>query len=444
MFYKNSNIIKALILLPPIALAGSLDSPAPPGDPASAMYPLSEICNRLDTGAQGTKRSVIEVTSGPGPGGCTLNDVMEKAPVKDNGNGVQPGEVIAGKQYWGLTDNWGSQTGTMPNQGTVTITPTTTDQPIAGGYHSGSGVVKGEPNLSPENIRAGVTLFGITGTYTSAPCPACPACECPTCPTCQVCPTCPDSTPTPTPTPTPSSGSFRDTLADGSQGPEMVWISAGTFRMGDIQGGGYSDEQPVHSVSVNRFAMGRYEVTFAEYDKFADATGRGKPDDEGWGRGNRPVMRVSWHDATAYAAWLSTETGQQYRLPTEAEWEYAARAGTETKYWWGNEIGSNQANCSNSSCGDSFQYTAPIGSFAANPFGLYDTAGNVWEWTCSEYTDSYNGKEEYCGSGDSWQPVIRGGSWNFAAWYVRAADRGRYSLVYRYGYVGFRLARISL
>ncbi|RKZ74987.1 MAG: hypothetical protein DRQ57_09055 [Gammaproteobacteria bacterium] len=165
MFYKNANIIKALILLPPIALAGSLDSPAPPGDPASAMYPLSEICNRMDTGAPGAKRSVIEVTSGPGPGGCTLNDVMEKAPVKDNGNGVQPGEVTAGKQYWGLTDNWGPQTGTMPNQGAITLTPTTSDQPIAAGYHNGSGVVKGVQNLAPENIRAGVTILGITGTF---------------------------------------------------------------------------------------------------------------------------------------------------------------------------------------------------------------------------------------------------------------------------------------
>jgi hypothetical protein len=91
------------------------------------------------------------------------------------------------------------------------------------------------------------------------------------------------------------------------------------------------------------FAMGRYEVTFAEYDKFAQATGREKPSDEGWGRGNRPVINVSWHEATAYAKWLSQQTGQQYRLPTEAEWEYAARAGKTTKYWWGNQIGSNKA-----------------------------------------------------------------------------------------------------
>ncbi|MCK5521795.1 MAG: SUMF1/EgtB/PvdO family nonheme iron enzyme [Thiomargarita sp.] len=204
----------------------------------------------------------------------------------------------------------------------------------------------------------------------------------------------------------------------------MVMIPAGSFQMGDIQGGGDSDELPVHWVSVNAFAMGRYEVTFAEYDRFADATGRGKPDDEGWGRGNRPVINVSWNDATAYTAWLSTQTGKAYRLPTEAEWEYAARAGTEKKYWWGNDIGSNQANCSGDYCGDSFEYTALVGSFAANPYGLYDTVGNVWEWTCSEYESSYNGKEEYCGSGDSWQPVVRGGSWYYGPGGVRRTVTG--------------------
>jgi formylglycine-generating enzyme required for sulfatase activity len=182
---------------------------------------------------------------------------------------------------------------------------------------------------------------------------------------------------------------FRDRLKDGSQGPEMVWIPAGSFRMGDLQGGGSSDEKPIHRVSVSRFAIGKYEVTFAEYDKFAQATGRKKPYDEGWGRGNRPVINVSWYDATAYAEWLSKQTGQQYRLPTEAEWEYAARAGTTTKYWWGNTASHEYANYGAESWGplakgkDRWEYTAPVGSFAANPFGIYDTVGNVWEWTCS-------------------------------------------------------------
>ncbi len=239
---------------------------------------------------------------------------------------------------------------------------------------------------------------------------------------------------------------FRDRLKDGGFGPEMVRIPAGRFRMGDIQGGGGSNEKPVHRVSVSEFAMGRYEVTFAEYDKFAQATGRKKPDDEGWGRGNRPVINVSWNDAVAYAKWLSQQTGKQYRLPTEAEWEYAARAGTETKYWWGNKIGKNRAACDG--CGakwgwDAKKMTAPVGSFSANPFGLYDTVGNVWEWTCSKYEDKYNGQEKRC-TGENRQPVIRGGSWSDEPWGVRAALRLRNSHDGRYDSVGFRLARITL
>jgi formylglycine-generating enzyme required for sulfatase activity len=238
--------------------------------------------------------------------------------------------------------------------------------------------------------------------------------------------------------------SFRDTLKDGNLGPEMVMIPAGTFRMGDIQGGGYDNEQPVHEVSVGQFAMGKYEVTFAEYDKFAEATGRNKPDDQGWGRGNRPVINVSWHDATAYAAWLSDQTGKQYRLPTEAEWEYAARAGTETKYWWGNEIGKNKANCYSDYCGDSFDYTSPVGSFAANPFGLYDTSGNVWEWTCSEYEESYKGKEKVCiNENTNIYRVLRGGSWGSNPRNLRTASRSGGNPDDRGGSYGFRLVRAA-
>jgi formylglycine-generating enzyme required for sulfatase activity len=233
---------------------------------------------------------------------------------------------------------------------------------------------------------------------------------------------------------------FQDTLQDGSLGPEMVWIPAGTFRMGDIQGGGDSDEQPVHEVSVDGFAMGRFEVTFAEYDKFVEATGREKPDDEGWGRDDRPVIDVSWHDATAYAEWLSEQTGHTYRLPTEAEWEYSARAGTETKYWWGNEIGSNKANCLSSYYGDSFDYTAPVGSFDANQFGLYDTVGNLLEWTCSSYASSYNGEELQCVDNASLF-VLRGGSWSNDDRWSRAASRIGGRPAERYRFVGFRLAR---
>ncbi|TGO01969.1 hypothetical protein PN36_32970 [Candidatus Thiomargarita nelsonii] len=234
---------------------------------------------------------------------------------------------------------------------------------------------------------------------------------------------------------------FQDTLQDASIGPEMVWIPAGTFRMGDIQGDGYSNELPVHEVSMDDFAMGRYEVTFAEYDKFAEATGRAKPDDQGWGRDNRPVINVSWDDAVAYANWLSQQTDKEYRLPTGAEWEYVARAGTETKYWWGNEISTNQANCQNSDCADSFDYTAPVGSFESNPFGLYDMAGNVWEWSCSSYDSRYNGQEQECATE---QPrVVRGGSWRDSASYCRSAFHSFLSPDLGGDTFGFRLVRMA-
>ncbi len=245
---------------------------------------------------------------------------------------------------------------------------------------------------------------------------------------------------------TPPAGTrFRDRLADGSPGPQMVWLPAGRFQMGDLQGGGDSDEQPVHWVSVQRFAIGTHEVTFAEYDRFAQATGRQKPTDRGWGRGKRPVINVSWDDATAYAEWLTQQTDRQYRLPTEAEWEYAARAGTTTKYWWGNDIGRNRAACDG--CGakwgwDAKRMTAPVGSFSANPWGLYDTVGNVWEWTCSEFENKYTGIENKCISQKSGSPrALRGGAWNYGPGSVRAAYRGRYSRDDRDYDVGLRLAR---
>jgi len=235
---------------------------------------------------------------------------------------------------------------------------------------------------------------------------------------------------------------FRDTLKKGSQGPQMVRIPAGSFQMGSKNGS--SDEKPVHQVSLSAFALGKYEVTFAEYDKFAQATGKSKPSDQGWGRGNRPVINVSWHDAVAYAKWLSQQTGHTYRLPTEAEWEYAARAGTTTKYWWGNQIGSNKANCGNSHCGDSFQYTAPVGSFRPNQFGIYDTVGNVWEWCYDIYSGDYyssSPRSNPKGPSTGRARVLRGGAWNGAAQYARAGGRNSDSPDDRSDALGFRLAR---
>ncbi|MDM8558256.1 SUMF1/EgtB/PvdO family nonheme iron enzyme [Candidatus Parabeggiatoa sp. HSG14] len=270
---------------------------------------------------------------------------------------------------------------------------------------------------------------------------------------------------------------FRDRLKDGSQGPEMVWIPAGTFRMGDIQGGGYDSEKPVHSVSVNRFSMGRYEVTVGEFRRFVNATryktdaekgdGCYVYDDGSWGKqkdanwrnpyfsqkDNQPVVCVSWNDATAYTEWLSQQTGEQYRLPTEAEWEYAARAGTETKYWWGNIASHEYANYGKDKCCDGlakgkdrWKYTSPVGSFQPNPFGLYDTVGNVWEWTCSEYENRYKGKEKQCLSknraNNEYRLSFRGGAWYYLARRLRSAYRVRGEPAFRGGGLGFRVARL--
>ncbi len=236
---------------------------------------------------------------------------------------------------------------------------------------------------------------------------------------------------------------FRDRLEKGGAGPEMVWIPAGRFKMGDIQGVGNTDEQPVHEVTVEGFAMGIYEITFEDYDRFVKVTGHRKPNDNGWGRKNRPVIWVSWQEATLYAEWLSEQTGRHYRLPTESEWEYAARAGTETIYGWGNEIGSNRANCAGSGSQWSNLQTAPVGSFKANPFGLYDIVGNAWEWTCSAYQFRYLGGEQGCvDKKKSNYRVLRGGSWFLDPKLCRVAIRNRGHSYSMYDNVGFRVVAV--
>ena len=151
---------------------------------------------------------------------------------------------------------------------------------------------------------------------------------------------------------------FATASRSGGEGPEMVVIPAGSFHMGDVQGGGDKDEVPVRTVKIQKpFAVGRYEVTFEEYDQFAKAANRQLSSDEGWGRGRRPVINVSWQDAVEYAKWLSEQTGRRYRLPTEAEWEYAARGGKETVYWWGNDWVKGMANCIG--CGSQWDKNRP-------------------------------------------------------------------------------------
>lgn len=227
--------------------------------------------------------------------------------------------------------------------------------------------------------------------------------------------------------------------------PEMVVIPAGHFQMGCVSGINCgSDEKPVHEVKIASFALSKYEVTFEEYDAFTDATGRERADDRGWGRGQRPVINVSWYDAMAYAAWLSKQTGKTYRLPSEAEWEYAARAGTTTKYSWGNEIGINRANCDG--CGSQWdnKMTAPVGSFEANSWGLYDMHGNVWEWVQDCWNENYEGAPA---DGSAWTPgdcsgrVLRGGSWYTDPGSLRSAIRFSYTTGFRFSGFGFRVLR---
>ena len=237
---------------------------------------------------------------------------------------------------------------------------------------------------------------------------------------------------------------FQDRLSSGGLGPKMAVIPAGSFLMGSPpdEPQRYSDEGPQHRVSFAQpFAIGVYAVTFDEYDRFCDATGREKPSDSGWGRGSRPVTNVSWEDAQAYCQWLSLQTGKTYRLPSEAEWEYAARAGTSSAYWWGDQIGDNRANCDGSGSQWSKKQTAPVGSFPANPWGLHDTVGNVREWVQDKWHGDYTGAPA---DGSAWQTgdearVVRGGSWFDGAGYVRCAYRLRHLPGDRYSSLGLRL-----
>ncbi|GAA5525413.1 serine/threonine-protein kinase PknD [Microbulbifer aestuariivivens] len=225
-------------------------------------------------------------------------------------------------------------------------------------------------------------------------------------------------------------------------GNEMIPIPGGSFVMGDDDS--IAEEKPAHRVAIKSFAMSRYEVTFAQYDAFAAATGRPKPDDEGWGRGNRPVINVSWGDATAYAQWLSKETGKRFRLPSEAEWEYAARAGSSSNYSWGDKVYCSQARFSGSpgyDCGNEDQ-TVPVGSFAANDFGLHDMHGNVYEWAQDCKNESYIGAPVNGAawtSGDCTKRALRGGSWAKASWLMNSEFRDWGPVSLRDNDVGIRL-----
>ncbi|MCP4698714.1 MAG: SUMF1/EgtB/PvdO family nonheme iron enzyme [Gammaproteobacteria bacterium] len=234
---------------------------------------------------------------------------------------------------------------------------------------------------------------------------------------------------------------LRDNLREGGYGPEMALISGGVFKMGDIQGTGEENERPVHEVSVDMFAIGRYAVTFEEYDRFAKATGLDKPEDKGWGRGIRPAINVSWENATAYCKWLTDMSGEHYRLPTEAEWEYACRAGSEAAYFFGEDIrllGDYAWYQKNSR-----QKIHPAGEKKPNAWGLYDMHGNVWEWV-HEQLRRYREDSlmEPGGPGAGSDRVIRGGGWDDTAHDCRSALRNWFDPDYHNNDLGFRLARI--
>jgi serine/threonine-protein kinase len=234
--------------------------------------------------------------------------------------------------------------------------------------------------------------------------------------------------------------------------PDMVVIAGGGFRMGSPpdQEGAESNEQPVHPVEVPRFALGRTEVTFDEWRACVDDGGCDfMPADEGWGTGRRPVVNVSWGDALAYLRWLSRRTGRDYRLPTEAEWEYAVRAGSGTRFHTGPCITSAQANFDGrrpiGDCPQSgaVQRTMPVASYPENAFGLFDMHGNVREWTRDCWNDNYLGAPSDGSAwltGDCSRPVIRGGSWRGSERAARSANRTRPSGSFTDAQTGFRAA----
>ena len=240
---------------------------------------------------------------------------------------------------------------------------------------------------------------------------------------------------------------------DCSACPKMVAVPPGSFQMGSPEEeGGSSAERPVHEVTINYLlAVGVHEVTFAEWDYCVDQGGCGnyRPNDEGWGRGNRPVIHVSWHDAQAYLRWLSQKTDKPYRLLTEAEWEYAARAGTTTPFHFGNTISTGQANYDGRSTygsgtlGIYRKETLSVGSFPANRFGLHDVHGNVIEWVEDCLHTSYEGAPT---DGRAWttgdncsRRMLRGGSWKNGPARLRSADRDWTMIERRDDDIGFRV-----
>lgn len=225
--------------------------------------------------------------------------------------------------------------------------------------------------------------------------------------------------------------------------PEMVTIPAGSFKMGSNRGD--RSERPVHRVTIKQpFAIGKYEVTVGEWRRCVDSGGCSNFPKKADTSDRSPVRDISWSDAEEYVNWLSELTGGRYRLPTEAEWEYATRAGTSSTYWWGDRMGSGKANCKGCDRAWNKEVPADVGSFPANPFGLHDTSGSVWEWVSDCWYDNHkgapaDGKSRY--KSNCRQHVIRGGSWRNDSSYAHSASRFKYDTYVRYILNGFRVVK---
>jgi len=241
-----------------------------------------------------------------------------------------------------------------------------------------------------------------------------------------------------TPAPKPAAPSGPDSFTDCEMCPSMQVLPGGTYSMGSPsdEPGRFGYEGPQHDVTIKRFAISKYEVSFDQWQACVDDGGCGAytPGDAGFGRGSRPALFISWRDAKSYITWLSNKTGKNYRLPTEAEWEYAARGGTQTAYWWGATF-----NRSNIALGS----TKPAEELKPNPFGLYGMLGNAGEWVEDCYVNNYSEAPvdgSPVTSGDCGRRVIRGGSWRDDQNAVRTANRGRITQTIRDRSMGFRVA----
>ncbi|MCP4187261.1 MAG: SUMF1/EgtB/PvdO family nonheme iron enzyme [Gammaproteobacteria bacterium] len=241
-----------------------------------------------------------------------------------------------------------------------------------------------------------------------------------------------------------SPDAFRDRLKSGGNGPTMIRVPGGTYRMGGASGIVAADEVPRHEVTIKPFMVSVYEVTYAEYDKFARANKRKSPKSSGWDRKTHPVAELSWDDALAYTKWLSKQTGKNYRLLSEAEWEYVARAGSRMSYWWGASAGVNNAHCFD--CKSDFNTSKParVGTYKPNAFGLYDTAGNLFEWVhdCyhNNYTDAPTDGSVWEG-GDCNYRIVRGGAFRSPASSMRVENREKFKSGRGQYNVGIRVAR---